>query len=355
MKRLFRNIIILFIIMMPFSIYAGTDVGVLYRNVYLAKPLSIADDIVFFEIFYDNIISEKEKYNNIITPKIFMYNLKTKEDEEIFNLRHGERALEIISEDNQISLLTYDRTRNISLYTRFKNGLITKKFVGKSNINPYTVKLKNKIYVCYEDSYEKDFIGTKFVCIDISGDIRIIGESRLEEKSELYTGEYLSAIGGNENLIFVSKINMKDGNFDGKNVISNIYCYDIMTNKFCDTGLKYNFLVKSISGNYDYIVVDKYDKDNPNEMTMNIYNRKDRVNTVVPQNTNTLGINNIYGNGNKFIIDAYKGIYSLNTEKKILEVVDETQDCDRVVLNQSQNIFIYKYFPTKLFFEIRSI
>ncbi len=188
-------------------------------NLYQARPVSINDDSIFFYIIYKPVL---KRDSNPFSPKIFKYDLKTSDVESIFTLDTNETVLNLISDEGKTLLLSYNGA-NIIIRTRSKKGVIKKEILSRSNSKPYTFATEGKIYICYEESSNKESIVTKFTILDIDANQSIVKTCELIGSDEAYNGEYLSVVGGSDGAIYVSIISMKNGNFKGKNVISKIY------------------------------------------------------------------------------------------------------------------------------------
>lgn len=349
--------LILFLSLMIFNIninaqnelIAETTKGRLSYNLYQARPVSITDDSIYFYIIYKPIFKTN---SYAFSPKIFKYDLKTSDVESIFALDRNETVLNLISDEGKTLLLSYDGA-SIIIRTRSKKGFIKKEMLSRSNSKPYTFTNEGKIYICYEDSNNKENIVTKFTILDIDANQSIVKTCELTGNDKTYNGEYLSVVGGSDGAIYVSIISMKNGNFKGKNVISEIYEYDDKKKELVKTEAEYNFLVNAICGDSKYIIIDEYNEEDPNSQTLNIFYIKENKNINLAEKTNKMRIKNILKTENKFIIEADKGIYELNLTRSVLKTIyDEELDS---LLYHSNKIYLYYYDSNYEQFTLRLI
>lgn len=314
-----------------------TTKGRLSYNLYQARPVSINDDSIFFYIIYKPVL---KRDSNPFSPKIFKYDLKTSDVESIFTLDTNETVLNLISDEGKTLLLSYNGA-NIIIRTRSKKGVIKKEILSRSNSKPYTFATEGKIYICYEESSNKESIVTKFTILDIDANQSIVKTCELIGSDEAYNGEYLSVVGGSEGAIYVSIISMKNGNFKGKNVISKIYEYDDKKNDLVETKAEYNFLVNAICGDSKYIIIDEYNEEDPNSQTLNFFNIEENKNINLAEKTNKMRIKNIIKTENKFIIEADKVICELDLTQSVLKTIyDEELDS---LLYHGNKIYLYNY------------
>lgn len=314
-----------------------TTKGRLSYNLYQARPVSINDDSIFFYIIYKPVL---KRDSNPFSPKIFKYDLKTSDVESIFTLDTNETVLNLISDEGKTLLLSYNGA-NIIIRTRYKKGVIKKEILSRSNSKPYTFATEGKIYICYEESSNKESIVTKFTILDIDANQSIVKTCELIGSDEAYNGEYLSVVGGSEGAIYVSIISMKNGNFKGKNVISKIYEYDDKKNDLVETKAEYNFLVNAICGDSKYIIIDEYNEEDPNSQTLNFFNIEENKNINLAEKTNKMRIKNIIKTENKFIIEADKVICELDLTQSVLKTIyDEELDS---LLYHGNKIYLYNY------------
>lgn len=314
-----------------------TTKGRLSYNLYQARPVSITDDSIYFYIIYKPIFKTNPY---AFSPKIFKYDLKTSSVESIFALDRNETVLNLISDERKTLLLSYDGA-SIIIRTRSKKGIIKKEILSRSNSKPYTFTSERNIYICYEDSSNKESIVTKFTILDLDANQSIVKTCELIGGDEAYNGEYLSVVGGNDDTVFVSIINMKNGNFKGKNVTSKIYKYDDKKNNLVETEANYKFLIKAIGGDSKYIIIDEYNEENPNSRTLNFFNIEEKKNINLTEKTNKMRIKNILKTENKFIIEADKGIYELDLTQSVLKTIYD-EELDSLLYNRNK-IYLYYY------------
>ena len=314
-----------------------TTEGRLSYNLYQARPVSISDDSIYFYIIYKPIFKTNPY---AFSPKIFKYDLKTSSVESIFALDRNETVLNLISDERKTLLLSYDGA-SIIIRTRSKKGITKKEILSRSNSKPYTFTSERNIYICYEDSSNKESIVTKFTILDLDANQSIVKTCELIGGDEAYNGEYLSVVGGNDDTVFVSIINMKNGNFKGKNVTSKIYKYDDKNNNLVETEANYKFLIKAIGGDSKYIIIDEYNEENPNSRTLNFFNIEEKKNINLTEKTNKMRIKNILKTENKFIIEADKGIYELDLTQSVLKTIYD-EELDSLLYNRNK-IYLYYY------------
>lgn len=318
-------------------------------NLYQARPVSINDESIFFYIIYNPVL---KRDSNPFSPKIFKYDLKTSDVESIFTLDTNETVLNLISDEGNTLLLSYNGA-NIIIRTRSKKGIIKKEILSRSNSKPYTFNTEKKIYICYEDSSNKAGIVTKFTILDIDANQSTFKTCKLIGNDKIYNGEYLSVVGGSEGSIYVSIISMKNGNFKGKNVISKIYEYDDKKNELVKTEAEYKFLVNAICGDSKYIIIDEYNEEDPNSQTLNFFNIKENKNINLAEKTNKMRIKNILKTENKFIIEADIGIYELDLTQSVLKTIyDEEIDS---LLYHGNKTYLYYYDSNYEQFTLRLI
>lgn len=323
--------------------------GRLSYNLYQARPVSINDESIYFNIIYKPVL---ERNSTEFSPKIFRYDLKTSDVESIFALDTNETVLNLISHEGKTLLLSYDGA-SIIIRTRSKKGIIKKEILSGSNSKPYTFTTGGKIYICYEDSSNKESIVTKFTILDLDANQSTVKTCKLIGNNKAYNGEYLSVIGGSEGSIYLSVISMKNGNFKGKNVISKIYEYDDKKNDLVETKAEYNFLVNALCGDTKYIIIDEYNEENPNSQTLNFFNIEEKKNINLSEKTNKKRIKNILKTENKFIIEADKGVYELNlTQSTLKPIYDEELN---ILLYHGNKIYLYDYDSNYEQFTLRLI
>ena len=318
-------------------------------NLYQARPVSINDDSIFFYIMYKPVL---KRDSNPFSPKIFKYDLKTSDVESIFTLDTNETVLNLISDEGKTLLLSYNGA-NIIIRTRSKKGVIKKEILSRSNSKPYTFATEGKIYICYEESSNKESIVTKFTILDIDANQSIVKTCELIGSDEAYNGEYLSVVGGSDGAIYVSIISMKNGNFKGKNVISKIYEYEDKRNELVKTEAEYKFLVNAICGDSKYIIIDEYNEEDPNSQTLNIFYIKENKNINLAEKTNKMRIKNILKTENKFIIEADKGIYELNLTQSVLKIIYD-EELDSLLYHRNKT-YLYNYDSNYEQFTLRLI
>ena len=326
-----------------------TTKGRLSYNLYQARPVSITDDSIYFYIIYKPIFKTNPY---AFSPKIFKYDLKTSDVESIFALDTNETVLNLISHEGKTLLLSYDGA-SIIIRTRSKKGIIKKEILTRSNSKPYTFNTEKKIYICYEDSSNKEGIVTKFTILDIDANQSTFKTCKLIGNDKTYNGEYLSVVGGSEGSIYVSIISMKNGNFKGKNVISKIYDYDDKKNELVKTEAEYKFLVNAICGDSKYIIIDEYNEEDPNSQTLNFFNIKENKNINLAEKTNKKRIENILKTENKFIIEADIGIYELDLTQSVLKTIYDKEL--NILLYHGNKIYLYDYDSNYEQFTLRLI
>lgn len=343
-------LVILFAFGLINLVHAKSMNGVLNTRVYDAQPIASTDDSVYFEIFYYNLLLGSNKSDSYLAPRIVKYDLGNKTDSEILKLKDGERVLEFISSEDKEVILTYDAGKIVALYIRDNNKIVKMKKLFKSSIRPYTFTKDDQIYLAYEEIDKTREIVTKLISIDTKGHINLIKECKMSEDNQLYSGDYISVLGGSDESLFACIITLDDGNFEGLNTTSTLYELT-NKNKLETTGVKYDFLLQSITGNDNYLIANEYNKEDPYAITLNVFDRNKKKNFKIENQINKYSIKEMFVIDDKLLVRSDK-IYLYNLNNRSFDVLDTEYFTEKKILKNGNLYFLN---PVNSIFEIRSM